>query len=78
VAYGVLGGVPAPDRLEDLRDHPSNARRGILSDGQQDVDACGWLSSVPPEVVIDVLAEGPMSAQGFVLGLSHTAVGAEG
>src|SRR5262249_22787209 len=38
LANGVMSGMSAPDGQENLRDHPADARRGILSDGQQDVD----------------------------------------
>jgi len=75
---GVVGGVPAPDRPENFCDHASDARRGVLSDCQQDVDVSRGALSVPPEIVIDVLAEDPVSALRLVLGLSHTTIGSEG
>lgn len=78
LANGVMSGMSAPDGHENLRDHPADAGRGILSDGQQDVDLTRSISPVTPEIVIDVLTEGPMSALGFLLSLSHTAVGDEG
>ena len=77
LANGVMSGMSAPDGHENLCDHPADARRGILTDGQQDVDIIRSISPVTPKIVIDVLTEGAMPALGLLLSLSHPAVGDE-
>jgi hypothetical protein len=73
VANCVIGWVPTPNGREDLGDDPTDTRRGALPDDEEDIDVIHQLP-VPPEVVIDVRAEGAVSGRRLLLRFPSPAV----